>query len=54
MRALWWIPISILVAGAGWLIRARLRRRHTDVAVITDPVSADWLAQARGRDEHHW
>jgi len=53
MRLLWWIPIAVLVAGAGVLIRAR-KRRHDDIAVTTEPVSSEWLAQARGRDEQHW
>jgi len=53
MRLLWWIPIAALVAGAGVLIRAR-RRRNADVSVSSEPVSSEWLAQARGRDEHRW
>ena len=51
MRLLWWIPIAALVAGAGFLLRAR-KRRQDDITLTSEPVSADWLAQARGRDEH--
>jgi cytochrome c-type biogenesis protein CcmH/NrfF len=52
MRLLWWVPI-VIVVGAGVVMRLR-RRRHDDVALTSEPVSADWLAQARGRDEHRW
>jgi hypothetical protein len=53
MRLLWWIPIGVVAAAAGLFALAR-RRRADDVTPTTDPVSADWLAQARGRDEHRW
>ena len=53
MRMLWWIPITVLGVGAGLLMRRR-RRRANDVGLTTDPVSSEWLAEARGRDEHHW
>jgi hypothetical protein len=52
MRALWWIPIAVLAAGAGFFIR--IRRRRNDVMLTNDPVSSDWLARARGRDEQQW
>ena len=53
MRLLVWIPIAILVAGAGAFLRARKRRRD-EVSLTSEPVSSEWLAQARGRDEHQW
>jgi cytochrome c-type biogenesis protein CcmH/NrfF len=53
MRLLWWIPIAVVVAGAGLLMRAR-KRRHEGIDVTSEPVSSEWLAQARGRDEHRW
>ena len=53
MRTLWWIPISLLAVGAGFLLRGR-RRRSLDIALTTGPVSADWLAQARGHEEQEW
>ena len=53
MRFLWWIPIVVAAVGAGVVIGLR-RRRNNDVSLTNDPVSADWLAQARGRDEHRW
>jgi len=53
MRIIWWIPIAVLAAGAGLLVRMR-RRRHDDVALTSEPVSTDWLARARGREEQHW
>jgi cytochrome c-type biogenesis protein CcmH/NrfF len=53
MRILWWIPITIVALGAGVFLRGR-RRREVDVALTTGPVSADWLAHARGHDEQEW
>jgi cytochrome c-type biogenesis protein CcmH/NrfF len=53
MRTLWLIPISLVAVGAGLLLRAR-RRRSVDAALTTGPVSADWLAQARGHEEQEW
>ncbi len=43
----------MLAAGAGFFIRARHRRRQ-DVMWTNEPVSSDWLARARGRDEQQW
>ena len=53
MRLLWWIPIGLAAAAAAFFVRARLRRDR-DIGVTSDPVSADWLAQARSREEHRW
>ena len=53
MRFIWLIPIAALIAGAGVFLRSR-RRRSEDVALTTEPVSGEWLAQARGRDDHRW
>ena len=53
MRMLWWIPISLLALGASALLRTR-RRRRFDAELTTDPVSADWRAHARGREEQEW
>jgi len=53
MRLLWWIPIAAVFAGAGLLFRAR-KRRQEGIDVTSEPVSSEWLAQARGRDEHQW
>jgi hypothetical protein len=53
MRFVWWIPVAAAaVIGAGaWL---RVRRKRRDIAIIAGtPVSEQWLAQARGREEHH-
>jgi cytochrome c-type biogenesis protein CcmH/NrfF len=53
MKLLWWIPVAAAVVGAGAWFRARRRRR--DIAIVSGtPVSEQWLAQARGREEHHW
>jgi hypothetical protein len=53
MRVLWWISMTVLAVGAGVVIRMR-RRRADDIALTSEPVSSDWLARARGREEHHW
>jgi hypothetical protein len=53
MKLLWWIPVAAAVVGAGAWFRARRRRRDTAIVAGT-PVSEQWLAQARGREEHHW
>jgi len=52
MRTLWLIPLA-LVAYAARAVFNRARRSR-DIALTTEPVSSDWLAQARSRDEHHW
>jgi cytochrome c-type biogenesis protein CcmH/NrfF len=51
MRIFWWIPVTIAAVGAGVWFRARRRRRDVPIAAGT-PVSEQWLAQARGREEH--
>jgi len=51
MRIFWWIPVTIAAVGAGVWFRARRRRRNVLIAAGT-PVSEQWLAQARGREEH--
>jgi cytochrome c-type biogenesis protein CcmH/NrfF len=52
MRMLWWIPLSLVVIGAGVVWRARRNRR--DVEITPGPVSGQWLAEARSREEYHW
>jgi cytochrome c-type biogenesis protein CcmH/NrfF len=52
MRILWLVPIALIVVGAGaWL---RRRRNRGEVSITPDPVSGQWLAEARGREEHPW
>jgi hypothetical protein len=52
MRILWALPLVLLV-GAGLV--ARLRRRHDpDRVLTTEPVSGQWLAEARSREDHPW
>jgi len=53
MRILWWVPVAAAVIGAGAWLRARRKRR--DVAILAGtPVSEQWLAEVRGKDEHIW
>jgi cytochrome c-type biogenesis protein CcmH/NrfF len=48
----WLIPLAVLVIGVG--VFARSRRRGDDQGVLSEPVSGDWLAQARSRGDHNW
>jgi cytochrome c-type biogenesis protein CcmH/NrfF len=52
MRIVWLIPITILVLGAGAFFRAR--RNRGAASFSPDPVSGQWLAEARTREEHPW
>jgi len=53
MRILWFIPVTLLALGASAAF-LRHRWRNRDIAPSNEPVSADWLAQARSREEHRW
>jgi hypothetical protein len=50
---IWLIPLTILFVGAGALMRVR-RRGSRPRSLKSQPVSGEWLAQARSRDDHHW
>ena len=52
MRILWVLPL-ILLAGAGLLARAR-RRSDSDRLLTSEPVSGQWLAEARSREDQPW
>jgi hypothetical protein len=52
MRILWVVPL-VLLAGVGLLARLR-RRSDPDRALTTEPVSGQWLAEARSREDHPW
>jgi hypothetical protein len=49
---LWLFPVTILVIGAGALVRARLRAPSRSLS--NEPVSGQWLAEARAREEQPW
>ena len=53
MRILWWVPVAVAVIGAGAWFRARRKRRDVPIVGGT-PVSEQWLAEARGKEEHRW
>jgi len=50
----WLIPLAVLVIGVGVGVFARSRRRGDEQGVLSEPVSGDWLAQARSRGDHNW
>jgi hypothetical protein len=53
MRIVWLIPLTVFVLGAGAYYRAR-RRGSNATPLTSEPVSGQWLAEARGREEQHW
>jgi cytochrome c-type biogenesis protein CcmH/NrfF len=52
MRILWALPL-VLLAGAGLIARVR-RRTAASRELTTEPVSGQWLAEARSREDHPW
>jgi len=52
MRVLWALPL-VLLAGAGLLAVLR-RRSDSDRVLTSEPVSGQWLAEARSREDHPW
>lgn len=53
MIKLWALTAGIVACVAGIAaLRARWKRANSDYS--TEPVSTEWLAQARGREEHGW
>jgi cytochrome c-type biogenesis protein CcmH/NrfF len=53
MRILWWVPVTLAAVGAGVWLHIRRKRRDVSIGAGT-PVSEQWLAQARGREDQHW
>jgi cytochrome c-type biogenesis protein CcmH/NrfF len=53
MRLVWFLPLTLIIAGAGFFLRARHRSAESK-APTTEPVSGQWLAEARGREENRW
>jgi cytochrome c-type biogenesis protein CcmH/NrfF len=47
----WLIPVAILAFGA---LRVVLRFRRSDPKLTSEPLSGQWLAEARSREEHPW
>ena len=52
MRVLWALPL-VLLAGAG-LLAALRRRSDSDRVLTNEPVSGQWLAEARSREDQTW
>jgi cytochrome c-type biogenesis protein CcmH/NrfF len=53
MPIAWWIPLTIVVLGAGAFVRARWRHTRNS-SPTSEPVSSEWLADKRGREENRW
>ncbi|HEX9367997.1 MAG TPA: hypothetical protein VF921_15305 [Vicinamibacterales bacterium] len=53
MRLVWLVPFSLVVLGAGIFLRARSRASRTR-SFTHEPVSGQWLAQARSREDPPW
>jgi hypothetical protein len=51
MPMVWLIPVAILTFGA---VRIFNRRRRGEPKLTTEPLSGQWLADARSREEHPW
>jgi len=50
---IWLIPVTILVVSVAAVVGVRRRNRNAR-ALTNDPVSTQWLAEARSREEQHW
>lgn len=50
MPMVWLIPVAVLAFGAVRIV-SRLRRR-SDAKLTSEPLSGQWLAEARSREEH--
>jgi hypothetical protein len=53
MRLVWFIPLGLFVLGAGAFLTARRRAARTR-SFTHEPVSGQWLAQARSREDPPW
>jgi cytochrome c-type biogenesis protein CcmH/NrfF len=53
MPIAWLIPVTIVLLGAG-LVAVSRRRSRNRISFPQEPVSGQWLAEARSREEHHW
>ena len=51
-RMVWLIPLAVVIFGVRVFVRTR--RRTDDRKLTTEPVSGEWLAHARSRDEERW
>ncbi len=53
MRIIWLFPLTLFAVAAGLVLRAR--RRGSEARLLTtEPVSGQWLAEARAREDHPW
>jgi hypothetical protein len=50
-----WLLVLGVIALATTAVGVRLKnRRRGGDGISTDPVSGEWLAEARGREDHSW
>lgn len=52
MPMVWLLPVAILAFGVARVVARR--RRRGDTKLTTEPLSGQWLADARSREEHPW
>jgi hypothetical protein len=52
LKFLVWAGGLLAVAVAGAVVR--LSRQQSSNDITTEQLSGDWLAEARGREEHQW
>jgi hypothetical protein len=50
---MWLLAAGLAVLAATGLV-ARIVRRHRGGDFTTEPLSGEWLANARARDDQHW
>ena len=53
MRFVWFLPLTVLLAAAGFFLRTRYRSDEPKTRT-SEPVSGQWRAEKRGREEHRW
>jgi len=54
MIKLWALAAGILACAAGVAALRARRHKRFETEYSTEPVSTEWLAQARSHEEHGW
>jgi LPXTG-motif cell wall-anchored protein len=50
---MWFLAVGLAVLAASGLL-ARIRRRNRQSDFTTEPLSGEWLANARVHEDHNW